>query len=421
MRTKRKIAMGLFFLLGLSTLLFGAIVLYMTYDLDSLNGRTVLTGDVRDTNDLPIEGAEIRCDDRKTLSDEYGRWTLNGVPEGLVTVDIYHPGYVRLSIKWLAYPLSEMKDGMNKSPNNLTYSLEQSADDGIVLKREMEVLENSFYAEGDLTLSVDRSALGPGDLMEIFYSNGTQDPIAQPLGEGITRMVVSGNGSFRMSFDPDGPFLSGFHPVPGEINVTDALEKMIASGRDLEWSGIPGILNISMETSEEKHGSKITIRNNLTGEVLVSRDLDHPEDVTFTMPPGVYLMEVTSRFYRDILVTGVVVSEGSREEIMVDLEKADTESLLKDLSVKGNFTVAVSYMLISLVLFFGGYYLKKGGSWAVLLILAFVGFLSRGPIDLFIFNINSFLAIALVVVLFSMRGEYNLMKQKMMGRKTRTE
>ncbi|MGA1873809.1 MAG: hypothetical protein ACMUHY_09070, partial [Thermoplasmatota archaeon] len=79
-----------------------------------------------------------------------------------------------------------------------------------------------------------------------------------------------------------------------------------------------------------------------------------------------------------------------------------------------------SYMVISLVLFFGGYYMKKGGSWAVLLILAFVGFLSKGMIDLIIFNINSVLAIILVVVLFSIRSEYNIRRQKLMDRRAGT-
>ncbi|MBN1539706.1 MAG: carboxypeptidase regulatory-like domain-containing protein [Candidatus Thermoplasmatota archaeon] len=420
MKTKKKIAMTLFFLLGLSTLLFGAFILYITYDLESLDGRTVLTGEVKDTDDMPIEGVEIRCDDRETLSDADGQWTLKGVPEGLVTVDLYHPGYVRLSIKWLAYPLSDLEEGVDNSSNDLTYSLERSGDDGIVLKREMEIIERSFYTDGDLTLSVNLSAMEPGDFTEIFYSNATKDLRTQPLGQGITRLVVSGNGSFRIGLENEGPFLYGFHPVPGEIDVTDALMEMIASGRDLQWSGLTGILNVSLQTTEEKHGSRVIIRDNLTGNILVRRELELPAGAVFSLPSGVYVIEVTSRFYRDVQLTGVVVPEGSRNDIQVDMEEADTESLLKELSVKGNFTIAVSYILISVVLFFGGYCLKKGGSWAVLLILAFVGFLSRGPIDLFIFNINSLLAIVLVVVLFSMRGDYNLNKQKKMQQREGT-
>ncbi|MBN1389891.1 MAG: carboxypeptidase regulatory-like domain-containing protein [Candidatus Thermoplasmatota archaeon] len=412
MKTKKNIAMGLFFLLGLSTLVFGAFIFYVTFDLDSMDGRTILTGEVKDTDDEPLEGVHVICQDRETFSDENGQWTLNGVPEGLVNVDLFDPGYVRLSIKWLAYPFEEVKDDLGKSANNLSYSFEQSGDEGIILKREMVEYDLDHYSIGNLTINVGASISDLGTFTEILFSNGTKELRSQPISAGITTMIVSGIGSFKLGFDEQGPFLTGFHPVPGEIDVTTALKDMIIHDQDREWSGRNGILNVTMVTEDEIHDLNIMIKDFFTGMSVSQRVLGSPIDSVFILAPGVYTIEVTSRSYVDSLWSAVVMGEGSTEEMEIQLFMADTETRLDDLSVKGNFTIAVSYMAISLVLFFGGYYTKKDGSWAVLLILAFVGFLSRGLIDLFIFNINSLIAIVLVVILFTMRGEYNKMRMK---------
>ncbi|MGA1820426.1 MAG: carboxypeptidase-like regulatory domain-containing protein [Thermoplasmatota archaeon] len=417
MRTKKRIAMGLFFLLGLSTLVFGAFVFYVTYELDSLDGRTVLTGMVLDTDEVPLQGVTVRCGDREASSGTDGKWSLNGVDEGLVTVEFYKDGFVRFTLKWLAYPLSDLGDDIEESANNISYSLKESGLDDIMLKREMEMNEVSTYSNGTLSVRVDASFRGLSGASELFYSNGTGEMGSIALNAEPVVMEVRGNGNFRVSLIENGPFVSGFHPVSGEIDITSEMMGLVSKNESVVWEGQDGGLNISMSAYEDRHPVSIVIHNRISDEVVDTRNLASPSDARFVLPPGVYSMKVHSRAYRDMVWQDIVIEEGSVVKLDVYLPEADVEAEFDDLSVKANYTLAVSYMVISLVLFFGGYYMKKGGSWAVLLILAFVGFLSKGLIDLYIFNINSLIAIILVIVLFSIRSEYNLKRQKLMNRK----
>lgn len=418
MRTKKRIAMGLFFLLGLSTLVFGAFIFYVTYQLDSLDGRTVLMGIVQDTDEFPLEGVQVKCGDRDTVTDDDGKWTLNGVDEGLVTIEFYKEGFVRYTLKWLAYPLDDLGDDRENSANNISYSLKESKMDDIMLKKELEEYEVSTYTNSTLSVRVDVSFRGLSWASDLFYSNGTGEMSSIALNAEPVIVAVQGNGNFKVSFLEDGPFVTGFHPVHGDIDITGAMTELVSSNMDVLWEGDKGGLNLTISSFEEHHGVKLVVFDKMKEREQDSRELASPTDVRFVLPPGVYSLKVYSRAYRDMVLEDIVIEEGSTESIDVFLLEADVEKDLENLSVKANYTLAVSYMVISLVLFFGGLYLKKGGSWAVLLILAFVGFLSKGLIDLYIFNINSLIAIILVIVLFSLRSEYNLKRQKMMKHKT---
>ena len=72
MRNKQRLAMGLFFLLGISNLIFGSFIMYEVYDKDHLEGRTTVMGYILDTNEEPIEGVKINSSDRETFSNENG-------------------------------------------------------------------------------------------------------------------------------------------------------------------------------------------------------------------------------------------------------------------------------------------------------------------------------------------------------------
>jgi len=219
MRTKKRIAMGLFFLLGLSTLVFGAFIFYVTYELDSLEGRTILTGTVRDTDEIPLEGVNVRCGDRETTSDIDGRWTLHGIDEGLITVEFYKGGFVRFTMKWLAYPLADIEDDIEKSANNISYSLEESGLDDIMLKRELEEHEVEVYSNSSLPVRIDASFPGLSWPDELYYSNGTGEMSSVSLNGKPVMINITGSGSFKVSFQENGPFVTGFHPVTGTISI----------------------------------------------------------------------------------------------------------------------------------------------------------------------------------------------------------
>jgi hypothetical protein len=407
--------MGLFFLLGLSTLVFGAFVFYMTYELDNLDGRTVLVGNVLDSKDQPLEGVHIICEDRETVTDWNGEWILNGIPEGLVTLEFYKPGYVVYTLKWLAYPMDDFDD-IKESPNNISYSFKEGGSSDLQLKREMELIEIDDYQNGTLTLKFERDGSEVLNVTELFISNG-QDPVLSVPVTGIDpTLEVAGDGSFLVGFVEDGPFLTGFHPAGFEIDITQELLTLSISGNDVEWGGGIGSIVVEISYPDPTGQVRAVLINNLTSEIIDYSTTNDPSTITFTTIPGVYNLELTGREIRDTQLGSIIINDSKQRVLDTTLKEGDVDDEL-DLSIKGNYIVSVAYLGIALVMFFGAIYLKRGGSWAVLLILAFVGFLSRGLIDLYIININQLLAIALIVVLFSIRSEHNRKRQRLLDRR----
>jgi hypothetical protein len=404
--------MGLFFLLGLSTLIFGSVVLYKTYELDHLDGRTVIMGNVLDKMDRPIEGVRINCSDRQVFSDENGFWELKGVPQGYITIEFYKPGYVRYSLKWLAYPQDAFEE-IEKSPNNISYSFTESGADDIQLSREMEQIRHSDYKNGTLTLTISQWMIQRTNMTEIFVSNGSGPLESRTIDASPISIDVNGDGSYFVGFSEDGPRLNGFHPVGNEINISNGLFVLWNSNMSDDHQIENGTIDMVIDQNGIYDQVHLSLIDNISGEVVRSSDHFDQDEISIDVQPGIYDIEITGESIRDRVFRGVVLNSSEYKMIQTTFVEGD---VIKDLelSLTGNYFIAAAYLGISLVLFYAALYMRKGGSWAVLLILAFVGFISQG-FHIYIFNINSLIAVVLMVVLFSIRSEYNRKRQRMIS------
>jgi hypothetical protein len=340
---------------------------------------------------------------------------LEGVPEGLVTLEFYKPGYVVYSLKWLAYPLDDFDD-IKESPNNISYSFTEGGSSDIQLQREIEQIMIDEYQNGTLTLSFVKDGSGALNISELFISNGKDDLSAVSIDHADPSIEVIGDGSFKVGLNEEGPFLTGFHPVGYEIDITAEIIELAGSLDDVVWSGNSSNLQITVMNEEPYGKLQFRLIDNITGDLVGTYPYHDQSGIGFGIAPGIYDVEITGRELRDRFLRSIILNESEQRYLTVTLEEGDVDEDL-DLSIKGNYIVAVAYLGIALVMFFGAIYLRRGGSWAVLLILAFVGFLSRGLIDLYIININQLLAIALIVVLFSIRSEHNRKRQRLLDRR----
>jgi hypothetical protein len=413
MKGKKKLAIAMFFLLGLSTLVFGGFLLYRTAQVDGWNGTSTVMGVVMDSNEAPLEDVTVSWKGIDTLSGPDGLWILENVDEGLITIEFYKEGFVLKTVKWLVYPLYEIGDDMEDSPNNISKSYD------IELQREMENADVSGYSEGTLSLVVDGSRqelLGYSKLGAGITGDDLEDH--QLNGNSIT-IELEGDGHFHINLDGGGILLQGFHPVGSTIDITNDLIDALDDEEPSQWVGPTGELLLSFLWEEESPVSyNYIIIERYSNGTVEPRDLETVQDtLRLEIAPGIYRMELTGRDIRDKNIRWLQVDSGGNRTYQIQVEKADVDSEFEDLSVRANYTLSISYMLISFVFFFGGFYIRKEGSWGVLLVLAFIGFLSQGFLTILIFNINHIFALILVIVLISMRGEYNRRRQAMLGRK----
>ncbi|MGA1848358.1 MAG: hypothetical protein ACMUHB_03365 [Thermoplasmatota archaeon] len=413
MKGKKKLAIAMFFLLGLSTMVFGGFLLYRTAQVDGWSGTSTVMGMVFNTDGSPLQDVEVSWGPVIASSGEDGKWELENVDEGLITIEFYRPGFVLKTIKWLVYPLYELGDDIEDGPNNVSRSYD------IELSKEMEETDISQYSGGTLKLVVD----GGREELSSFTNvrAGPEDDALETLslGEGPTEIDIEGNGHFYVALDSGDVLLRGFHPAGNTIDITDALIDSLETDEPAVWKGDPGEIRIDFKWEEEQVDPyTYSIIERYGNTTVDSHDASVTMDsLLLELDPGIYRLELYGKDIRDKDIRWLQVVSGENVTLEVQVEKGDVDSEFEDLSVRANYTLSVSYILISLVFFFGGYYIRKNGSWGVLLVLAFIGFLSQGFLTILIFNINHIFALVLVLVLISMRGEYNRRRQALMSRK----
>ncbi len=409
MRSKKKISIGLFFLLGLSTLMFGSFLLYQTFQVDQWDGRSVVLGVVLDSEGQPLEDVIVISGSRETNTTTNGSWELNGVKEGIIKIEFYKPGYVISTLKWLVYPMEQLGDDIEKSANNISNSYK------IELMKEIEEISLDKPINGTLILDLDNYDPIFINRSNIFVGNNISNLEKQTLSGTYYELLVEGNGTFIISFSMGGPYLRGYHPVNSSIDITDGIRELIDTGKDTKWRSFNGMISLSIIWNDEIPSvyTYEIIERRTNESILQEQITDTEKDLEIAINAGCYKIDITGREIRDKTLKWIIVNENGTANVSVTIEKGDVDESLEDHTVKGNYTLSISYLLMAIILFFGGFYMKKNGSWGVLLILAFIGFLSRGFIPIMGININTILSLILVILLFYIRAEYNKNRQTM--------
>ncbi|MFW3146149.1 MAG: carboxypeptidase-like regulatory domain-containing protein [Thermoplasmatota archaeon] len=406
LKGKKKIALVLFFLLGTSTLLFSAFVLFNTYRIESYDGKTMVMGRVVDSDDEPLKDVMVTSGDIDVLTDNDGYFVLRNVDEGLIGLILFKPGFVRTEINWVAYPLSEIDNEIEGSANDISDSFD------IELKREMEQKDLEPYSNGTLTLEIyaEPGSYLDGLLLDINNKRTTLKP-------GVNLIEVEGNGSFNivLSNETEGwtlPNLKGFHPVGSKVNITNAIPEDPSPNMYSPITLENGTINLTLSTDHFYHNvhfNLVSLSGTLTTEKIM--DIDESSLIGIEIPPGVYSLEVTGESIRDRTYRWIVLNESQEKELEIELVKASTEKIYK-LSMKENYFVAGVYILAALLIFGGGILLRRNGPWGWIVGAALLGFITQGFFAFLIFNINHLITIILVVVLFYIRSDLNRIRER---------
>lgn len=402
MKKKWKGALVLFFLLGTSSLLTGSIVLYRTYELDNYDGSSAIMGRIVDVDNEPVQGAEVSWKDISVETDEDGSWILSPVDEGLVKISIRKDGYVFTTIKWLVYPMQEIGDSLEGSPNDISASFD------IELLYELNNKEVSPLREGKLELQVYVD--GQSDLREKIIEIGPDMQSNITLEEGLNTIEVNGNGSFYLTFreftslSPI-PALTGAYPPDNRINLTSELEGLYDYKVDYPYSPDNASLKINWndDLDQECTINVVSLQGDWKKSLAVTPSID---DVYYLpLPAGIYRISITGDDFLDTSYAWIElnISETKDLEVKVSTNK---ETLL-DYTFEPNYSIAITYMVLGILIYLGGYLFRKRISWGLVLVTVFLGFLTWGMYINFILNINHILTLILIVFMIRLRKEYN--------------
>ncbi|MGA1822833.1 MAG: carboxypeptidase-like regulatory domain-containing protein [Thermoplasmatota archaeon] len=406
--TKRKAAMILFIVISISTLLFSGYLIYYTYQVGTFSGTTTVHGRIVDVNGDPLEGVMVVQDDMTTVTDSGGYWVLEGVDEGLITIRCYKEGYVPYRTEWLAYPDEERWIGSSESdsPNNLSvYS-------DIELRKEITYIDMDDGEEGSLEvfLTVDPVMNVTGRTLRLTDGvNGEVEP--HRLDDGVNRFTIETDGFFSIGVDGNNTSLTGYHPLEGTIDITASFREMVLINESVTWEPSDAYLNINLNHSFDPGSINISIRSGrYNTSIVLDAGLDNGEtgaaSRNITIPPGTYSVEITGIDIRDIGFENITMVEGEVLPLKYDLLEGDVLVGYSQRSTDINYIYALFYIIMAGAMIYGSIRVRKEeSSWAPLIILAFLGFFTRGPIDLYIFNINGILSLALLILIIYIRRD----------------
>ncbi len=392
---KRSVASILFLFLFLSSIIFGVFLFIRTYEVVSFNGYTTITGLVVSFERRPLEGVEVSCGGSVNRTGVDGTFVLEGVHEGEVKVSFYKPGHHLLDIKWVAYPMSELKGPLGGSVNNISRDLE------LVLYREFRTeIPYGPYKNGSLDLVILRGSEN-GTLPEsIQISNGTGF-FTFALMKGRNRITVQGNGSFSIRSNSTGPVIRAFYPVGNEIDITGQFIELITEGVT-EWSSNGSIcLNLSFP----KGDTTIMIESfDHNGKSLVTAPilLDKEKGQTLMdimLPSGVYTIRISGKDVLDTYYADLPVIEYRKTNVTIILIPGGKDMVHGGLNVDGNYNLAALNIILGMIFLLGGVLALRNGSWFMMVTIAFLGFISNGIIPFFI-DMNH--VVSLLLLLLSM-------------------
>ncbi|MFO8050678.1 MAG: hypothetical protein R6V01_03145 [Thermoplasmatota archaeon] len=404
MKKKWKGVLVLFFLLGASTLLSGSLILYRTYEMDNFEGSSIVMGKVVDIEERPIEGVVISYREKETTSDDRGEWRLEGVDEGLIKLYLYKDGYVLTSIKWFVYPISEVGKEIKGSVNDISASFD------IELQRELETVEIMKMYNDTLGMRIDLPNGSDLEGKKIFYKGVSNKDHILEGGENI--LTIEGNGTFEISFsklnnDTSGPSLHGIYPPGSVIDINEDIRSLFVSKKDQFYQGETAFLSINWSEMKSEYESSIEVLNQ-AGELIISENIttNDDKDCEMTIIPGIYRIQISGRHIRDRSYRWIYLNNSEKKTVDMEFIPATEESIFEHYSIKSDYTVSIAYIILSVIIFIGGLIFRKRGTWALVLVIALLGFLTWGMFG-FILNINTIFTIILIFLLIRARNEYN--------------
>jgi hypothetical protein len=404
MRWKIIAASVVFVLIGLSSLLYGGTIIYRNRQLIEEEGTTQLTGMVVDSEGNAVSGVLVESEDQIMTTGPDGRFLFDGIDVGTVDIDLYKEGYIPVEIRWLAYPLDEVKDDLEGSPNNI------STERSIELLLERELIETELPENGTFKLIVDTNE-GSG-IIGNSYSYGLTETSMKMFNvtSGKSEFVLEGNGTFLISGEEETKIMA-WRGLPGlEYNITPIL---------MNLSGLPENLEVQtreiiLEFSEQLDGGsfEIMILDPLKGTMKI--DTGFPgtliSNVSIPVNDGLCHILFSGRDFRDREFRNIRVSEDSNRTINVEITEADPERILEGLDLPLNYSIGGIYIAMGLVMFTAAYLALGERKWNHLIVIALASFLIRGfyigPVP-----INLVLSVMIVLILISTRDIFERRKR----------
>jgi len=400
--------MVLFIIISISTLLFSAYLIYYTYQIGSFSGATTVHGRIIDVSGDPIDNVLVTQDESETLSDIDGYWTLEGVDEGLITIRCYKRGFVPYETEWLAYPDEKrwVGDSPDDSPNNL------SVYGDIELRREMTYISMDGELDGSLGIDLD---LDPGLNLSgktVRLTDGSDgESKSLQLDNGENTFTVREDGYFEVGLEDSANRVTGYHPLTGSIDITDSFEMMISTNSSIEWLSLNNFLNINLNYSFFPGSYDISLISDHYNHTVTINSEDPDGGAgsmgrNISLPPGIYEVEITGLEIRDIGFVNITMIEGENFLLNYDLDEGDVLVGYSQRSTNINYIYAIFYLIMAGAMIYGAIRItNEESTWAPLIILAFLGFFTRGPIDIYIFNINGVLSFILLILIIYIRRD----------------
>lgn len=400
MRKRLWFALILFLLLTVSSLSYAGYIAYRTYQIDSDDGKTILTGIVKRSDGDPIGNVEVTLGDMIIFTDVNGRFTLDGIDSGMVEIEFYKAGYVPLELNYLAYPYDEVKDDLEDSPNNI------SSEQDLVLLYEMEVLYPFQKIEnGTVEIKFESTADGILSGRHLLYSNGTLPFSNVSIGTGIQTISIDGNGTILFGL-VDGERIITWKQVPGRtVDITSELMALASGSESINDS--VGRLSIVLDDKGFEGEVELTIIDPLFGEDARSIILDGSGEhlIDLDVNPGSVIVRITGRGVRDREYRDIPTNDTITKELSIEVVKANPDTLLEGLDLTANYYLAAGYGVFSLIFILGAYLVKKGKRWAIPFIIALLGFVTNG-FPWVPFHVNMLIASFVIIMIFISREDF---------------
>jgi hypothetical protein len=168
----------------------------------------------------------------------------------------------------------------------------------------------------------------------------------------------------------------------------------------------PGILRLNITSGVASTGASMEVLD-LDGRVVATESL--PTLVSgasylmeVKLPPSIYDVRASGELIMDTMYRDLPLSSGDPTLINISLERAERDRLYEGLEVDDNYYLAALNIVLGGLFLLGATVSLKGGSWFIMMPLAFMGFISNGAFELAMDpnHIASFLLVLVLVSLF---------------------
>jgi len=404
MRTRLWVAVVMFILLAISTSFLGGYIAYRNYQLDTSGEISDICGYVIDEEGRPVRGVMVGLDEKTTFTNESGRFLMEEVNVGIITIEFYKAGYVPVEATRLVYPKEDIDGKLEDSVNNI------SSGEDIILYEEMVVAPygNSAVKNGSLTINVNTFGFDSLAGRMIGIGNGTGQMTNHTIENGSNSYEIRGNGTIALAAGSM-ENISIWHFIPGkELNITPWVASLFGIARGFEPP--TGRMDIMLELPDDVEDLSLGVLDPLYGFIEVSMDgLSEGQALYLNVTSGIVSIVITGRDVLDITYSDIVVEDGTSVQIELELEKATVSRLQEGLTLGWNYLLAGTYLLVGAAFALGAYLTRRGSKWTFPLIIAFLGFLVRG-IYLGPLNLNLILATSIVLILFFSREDFERRK-----------